>query len=63
MTLAKGLTNGVVPMGAVAVSDEIYDTVIDSAANGANPRGKRRRRKSRSGARYQRYLHLDYADL
>ena len=35
MTLAKGLTNGVVPMGAVAVSDEIYDTVIDSAANGA----------------------------
>ncbi|MFP6740449.1 MAG: aminotransferase class III-fold pyridoxal phosphate-dependent enzyme, partial [Alphaproteobacteria bacterium] len=28
-------TNGVVPMGAAAVSDEIYDSIIDSAADGA----------------------------
>ena len=28
VTLAKGLTNGAVPMGAVAVRDEIYDTFM-----------------------------------
>ncbi|MCH7942511.1 MAG: aspartate aminotransferase family protein [Proteobacteria bacterium] len=31
MTLAKGLTNGNVPMGAVAVKDEIYETVVNAA--------------------------------
>lgn len=30
MTLAKALTNGAQPMGAVAVSDEIYETVVDA---------------------------------
>lgn len=31
ITMAKGLTNGVVPMGAVGVRDEIYDTVVGNA--------------------------------
>ena len=31
MTLAKGLTNGNVPMGAVAVADEIYETIVNAA--------------------------------
>ena len=35
MTMAKALTNGSIPMGAVAVKDEIYDTVIDAAPKGA----------------------------
>ena len=35
MTMAKALTNGVLPMGAVAVRDEIYDTVVDAAPDGA----------------------------
>ena len=35
MTLAKALTNGCQPMGAVAVKDEIYDTVVDAAPDGA----------------------------
>ena len=35
MTLAKGLTNGNVPMGAVAVKDEIYDTVVNAAPDKA----------------------------
>jgi beta-alanine--pyruvate transaminase len=35
MTLAKATTNGVVPMGVVAVRDRIYDTVMDSAPEGA----------------------------
>ena len=35
MTLAKATTNGVVPMGVVAVRDGIYDTVMDSAPEGA----------------------------
>ncbi|MBC8269799.1 MAG: aminotransferase class III-fold pyridoxal phosphate-dependent enzyme, partial [Rhodospirillaceae bacterium] len=35
MTMAKALTNGVLPMGAVAVKDEIYDTVVDAAPDGA----------------------------
>jgi len=35
MTLAKATTNGVVPMGVVAVRDRIYDAVMDSAPDGA----------------------------
>ena len=35
MTMAKALTNGCQPMGAVAVRDEIYDTVVDGAPEGA----------------------------
>jgi len=31
MTMAKALTNGVVPMGAVACSEEIYETITDAA--------------------------------
>lgn len=34
ITTAKGLTNGAVPMGAVAVSREVHDTVIDAAPPG-----------------------------
>ena len=34
MTLAKALTNGAQPMGAVVVRDEIYDTVVDNASEG-----------------------------
>src|SRR3954451_10137153 len=34
MTMAKGLTNAAVPMGAVAASGEIYDTVVDSSPAG-----------------------------
>lgn len=32
---AKGLTNGTVPMGAVLVGNEIYNTVVDAAPAGA----------------------------
>jgi beta-alanine--pyruvate transaminase len=35
ITMAKAITNGVVPMGAVAVSEEIYDTIVDSGAEGS----------------------------
>ncbi len=35
MTVAKALTNGAQPMGAVIVKDEIYDTVVDNAPDGA----------------------------
>ncbi len=35
LTCAKGLTNGVVPMGAVAVKREIYDAFMENAAAGA----------------------------
>jgi len=35
MTMAKATTNGVVPMGAVAVKEEIYDAVMDAAPKGA----------------------------
>ena len=35
MTMAKALTNGSIPMGAVAVQDNIYETVTDKAAPGA----------------------------
>ncbi|MEO7361225.1 MAG: aspartate aminotransferase family protein [Gemmatimonadaceae bacterium] len=34
MTLAKGLTNGAVPMGAVAVSRTIHDAVVNGAPGG-----------------------------
>ncbi|HZU51977.1 MAG TPA: aminotransferase class III-fold pyridoxal phosphate-dependent enzyme [Sphingomicrobium sp.] len=34
MTCAKGLTNGAVPMGCVAVAREIYDTIISSSGPG-----------------------------
>ncbi len=35
MTMAKALTNGAQPMGAVAVNDDIYDTVINAAPENA----------------------------
>jgi beta-alanine--pyruvate transaminase len=35
MTMAKGLTNGAQPMGAVAVSGSIHDTIFAAAAEGA----------------------------
>ncbi|MEE8189362.1 MAG: aspartate aminotransferase family protein [Kiloniellales bacterium] len=35
MTMAKALTNGVVPMGAVACSDKIYETITDAAPENA----------------------------
>tara|TARA_B100000427_G_scaffold323821_1_gene327885 strand:- start:330 stop:1187 length:858 start_codon:yes stop_codon:yes gene_type:complete len=35
MTMAKATTNGIVPMGVVAVKEEIYDTVVNSAPEGA----------------------------
>ena len=35
INMAKALTNGCVPMGAVAVRDGIYDTIMDAAPEGA----------------------------
>ncbi len=35
MTMAKGLTNGAQPMGAVAVSRRVHDAIVDAAADGA----------------------------
>jgi beta-alanine--pyruvate transaminase len=35
ITMAKALTNGAQPMGAVAVSDKIYGTIVDSAPDHA----------------------------
>ncbi|MCH9671220.1 MAG: aspartate aminotransferase family protein [Gammaproteobacteria bacterium] len=35
MTLAKAITNGNQPMGAVAVSEAVYNTIVDSAPEGA----------------------------
>ena len=35
ITMAKATTNGVVPMGAVAVKEEIYDTLMDASPKGA----------------------------
>jgi beta-alanine--pyruvate transaminase len=35
MTIAKGLTNGVIPMGGVLVRGGIYDAVVNSAPEGA----------------------------
>ena len=34
MTMAKGLTNAAVPMGAVAVHDKIYRAIVDEAPDG-----------------------------
>ena len=34
ITMAKALTNGAQPMGAVAVSNDIYETVMDAAPEG-----------------------------
>ena len=34
MTLAKGLTSGYVPMGAVLMADHVYQTIADSAKEG-----------------------------
>lgn len=34
ITMAKGLTNAAVPMGAIAVRREVHDTIVDSAAPG-----------------------------
>ena len=35
VTMAKALTNGSIPMGAVAVKDEIHDTIMQAAPDGA----------------------------
>src|SRR5947199_8164950 len=35
MTMAKGITNGAQPMGAVAISERIHDTIMAAAAEGA----------------------------
>jgi len=35
ITMAKALTNGAIPMGAVAVRDEIYETITNDAPDGA----------------------------
>jgi beta-alanine--pyruvate transaminase len=35
ITMAKALTNGAIPMGAVAVRDEIHDTIVNAAPEGA----------------------------
>jgi beta-alanine--pyruvate transaminase len=35
MTMAKGITNGAQPMGAVAISQRIHDTIFDAAPEGA----------------------------
>ena len=35
MTMAKGLTNGAQPMGAVAASERVHDTIFAAAAEGA----------------------------
>ena len=35
ITMAKATTNGVVPMGAVAVKEEIYNAVMDASPKGA----------------------------
>jgi len=35
MTMAKGLTNGAQPMGAVAVSERVHDAIVGAAAEGA----------------------------
>jgi beta-alanine--pyruvate transaminase len=35
MTMAKAITNGAIPMGAVAARDEIYETITDTAPQNA----------------------------
>ena len=34
MTMAKATTNGIVPMGVVAVKEEIYDTIVNASQDG-----------------------------
>jgi beta-alanine--pyruvate transaminase len=34
MTMAKALTNAAIPMGAVAVTDHVYNTIMDAGAGG-----------------------------
>jgi len=34
LTMAKGLTNAAVPMGAVAVTEEVYDAVVNGVSGG-----------------------------
>ena len=34
MTMAKATTNGIVPMGVVAVKEEIYDTIVNASPDG-----------------------------
>ena len=34
ITMAKALTNGAIPMGAVAVDESVYDTVINASKGG-----------------------------
>jgi beta-alanine--pyruvate transaminase len=34
MTIAKGITNATVPMGAVCARNEIYDTIVNASASG-----------------------------
>ena len=34
MTMAKATTNGIVPMGVVAVKEEIYDTIVNASPEG-----------------------------
>ena len=34
LTMAKGMTNGAVPMGAVAVRRGVHDAIVDATANG-----------------------------
>ena len=35
ITMAKAITNGVVPLGAVASREEIYDTIVNASPTGA----------------------------
>ena len=35
ITMAKALTNGVVPMGAVAINEKVYSTITEAAPDGA----------------------------
>jgi beta-alanine--pyruvate transaminase len=63
MTMAKGLTNAAVPMGAVATSDAVHDTIVDGVPGGIelfhgytysgtrSPRRPRSRRSSCTGRR------------
>ena len=57
ITMAKALTNGAQPMGAVAVRDSIYRTIIDAAPDGATRNSsmgtptRRTRRRARRASR------------
>ncbi len=35
ITMAKALTNGAIPMGGVAVTDQIYDTITNASPDNA----------------------------